>query len=92
MKDLRTTGRIALLAAVSGLAMASVAAAQDSIRFWTTEEQPERLERQEMMAAAFTDETGIAVEVIPVRGNFHLPHPQLQYFAFQGRAEVDGSL
>ncbi|WP_439649923.1 ABC transporter substrate-binding protein [Gymnodinialimonas hymeniacidonis] len=46
--------------------MASVAAAQDSIRFWTTEEQPERLERQEAMAAAFTEETGIEVEVIPV--------------------------
>lgn len=66
MTKLKKTGRIALLAAVSGLAMASVAAAQDSIRFWTTEEQPERLERQETMAAAFTEETGIAVEVIPV--------------------------
>ena len=66
MRHLKNTGRIALLAAVSGLAMASVAAAQDSIRFWTTEEQPERLERQETMAAAFTAETGIEVEVIPV--------------------------
>ena len=66
MNTLKSTGRIALLAAVSGLAMASVAAAQDSIRFWTTEEQPERLERQETMAAAFTAETGIEVEVIPV--------------------------
>ncbi|MBF9044651.1 extracellular solute-binding protein [Rhodobacterales bacterium HKCCE4037] len=66
MTTFKTTGRIALLAAVSGLAMASAAAAQDSIRFWTTEEQPERLERQEAMAAAFTEETGITVEVIPV--------------------------
>ncbi len=58
--------RVALLAAASVLAISSVASAQDSIRFWTTEEQPERLERQVAMAADFTAETGIAVEVIPV--------------------------
>ncbi|WP_245752500.1 ABC transporter substrate-binding protein [Poseidonocella pacifica] len=41
-------------------------ALSDTIRFWTTEEQPERLAKQEEMAAAFTEESGIEVEVIPV--------------------------
>jgi multiple sugar transport system substrate-binding protein len=45
--------------------MALPAVAQD-LRFWTTEEQPERLAVQQDMAAAFEEETGIAVEVIPV--------------------------
>jgi multiple sugar transport system substrate-binding protein len=62
----RTPARAALMAAASVLALTTAAAAQDSIRFWTTEEQPERLERQVAMAADFTAETGIAVEVIPV--------------------------
>ncbi|WP_224813978.1 ABC transporter substrate-binding protein [Hasllibacter sp. MH4015] len=66
MNIISKTGRVALLAAVSGLALASAAAAQDSIRFWTTEEQPERLALQEAMAADFTAESGIEVEVIPV--------------------------
>ncbi len=64
----KSTGRIALLAAASTLAFVSVAGA-DTIRFWTTEEQPERLARQEAMAADFTAETGIEVEVIPVSEN-----------------------
>jgi len=59
------TGRALLLAAASTLAL-SAAAGADTIRFWTTEEQPERLARQEAMAADFTAETGIEVEVIPV--------------------------
>ncbi len=66
MSIITKTKRTALLAAVSGLALASAAAAQDSIRFWTTEEQPERLALQEAMAADFTAESGIEVEVIPV--------------------------
>ena len=41
-------------------------ASADSLRFWTTEEQPERLAKQEEMAAAFEAETGVSVEVIPV--------------------------
>ncbi len=44
----------------------AVAVNADSIRFWTTEEQPERLARQEAMAAEFEELTGISVEVIPV--------------------------
>jgi multiple sugar transport system substrate-binding protein len=51
--------------AATALALAATAAAAD-IRFWTTEEQPERLAKQEEMAADFEEQTGIAVEVIPV--------------------------
>ncbi|KXF82305.1 ABC transporter substrate-binding protein [Enterovibrio coralii] len=38
----------------------------DTIRFWTTEEQPERLERQKAMAKDFEKASGTKVEVIPV--------------------------
>lgn len=40
-------------------------AAQD-LRFWTTEVQPDRLAKQEAMAADFEAETGISVSIIPV--------------------------
>ena len=43
----------------------SLAAAQ-SLTFWTTEEQPERIETQQAIAAAFEAETGISVAVVPV--------------------------
>ncbi len=58
-----TTTRFALGTALSLVLTTPVFA---DIRFWTTEEQPERLAKQEEMAEAFTAETGIAVEVIPV--------------------------
>ena len=51
----------ASLALVLGAATASA-----DIRFWTTEEQPDRLAKQQEMAAQFEAESGIAVEVIPV--------------------------
>ncbi|MEE4118535.1 MAG: extracellular solute-binding protein [Paracoccaceae bacterium] len=51
--------------AAMALALSAGSAAAD-IRFWTTEEQPERLAKQQEMAAVFEEETGIAVEVIPV--------------------------
>lgn len=61
------TSRVAKLSVSTAIALAiGVTAAQADIRFWTTEEQPERLVKQEEMAAAFEAETGIAVEVIPV--------------------------
>ncbi len=47
------------------VSLESTASAQ-SIRFWTTEDQPARLARQEQLAENFKAETGIAVEVIPV--------------------------
>ncbi|MGC3937353.1 ABC transporter substrate-binding protein [Roseobacter sp. EG26] len=55
---------------LSGAAMALIlstfAANAENLRFWTTEEQPERLERQEQMAADFAAASGHTVEVIPV--------------------------
>ncbi|MEO1102184.1 MAG: extracellular solute-binding protein [Pseudomonadota bacterium] len=42
------------------------AAHADTIRYWTTEEQPERLAIQQQMAKAFEEATGHTVEVIPV--------------------------
>ena len=48
------------------LPMTIAMAHADTIRFWTTEEQPERLAKQQEMAADFEKKTGTAVEVIPV--------------------------
>ena len=48
------------------LALSAMAVSADTIRFWTTEEQPERLAKQEEMAAEFEKMTGTSVEVIPV--------------------------
>ncbi|MEM6739095.1 MAG: extracellular solute-binding protein [Pseudomonadota bacterium] len=59
------TRRAHLASGAAALALIATTASAD-IRFWTTEEQPERLAKQEEMAAAFEAETGIAVEVIPV--------------------------
>ncbi|MEO1092947.1 MAG: extracellular solute-binding protein [Pseudomonadota bacterium] len=57
--------RLTALAAVAAMAMSTTAAAE-TIRFWTTEEQPERLAKQEALATAFEESNGIAVDVIPV--------------------------
>ncbi|QHQ36948.1 ABC transporter substrate-binding protein [Algicella marina] len=65
MKLSKSFGPLAL-ATVLGLGVSAVAVQAQSIRFWTTEEQPERLAKQQEMADAFREETGIAVEVIPV--------------------------
>ena len=55
---------------MSGTALAliltSSGAFAENIRFWTTEEQPERLAKQEAMAAEFEAKTGTKVDVIPV--------------------------
>ena len=48
------------------LALSAMSVQADSIRFWTTEEQPERLAKQQEMADLFKTETGTSVEVIPV--------------------------
>ncbi|MHA7776610.1 ABC transporter substrate-binding protein [Roseibium sp. M-1] len=60
----RTTFLASTIAGVLGLGM--TAAQADTLRFWTTEEQPERLAVQQEIAAAFKDKTGIDVDVIPV--------------------------
>ena len=60
----RNTARLMGTTALT-LALASTAALAE-LRFWTTEEQPERLAKQEALAAEFEAKTGVAVEVIPV--------------------------
>ena len=51
------------------VAMLAGTAQADDIRFWTTEEQPERLVKQQAMAEQFKAATGHNVEVIPVTEN-----------------------
>lgn len=41
----------------------------DTIVFWTTEEQPERIAVQEQIAERFFEETGVTVEIVPVSEN-----------------------
>ncbi len=52
-------------ATVLGAGLAASASAQN-LRFWTTEEQPDRLAKQTRMAAEFKAKTGVSVQVIPV--------------------------
>lgn len=59
------SGRLLLTSALSFAVMAGSVNAEN-IRFWTTEEQPERLAKQQEMAAQFEKATGNSVEVIPV--------------------------
>ena len=55
--------------AAIALVLSAMSASADELRFWTTEEQPERLARQEQMAADFAAASGHTVEVIPVSEN-----------------------
>lgn len=55
-----------LLMASTALVLSGGLASAETLRFWTTEEQPERLAKQEEMAAAFAATSGHTVEVIPV--------------------------
>ncbi|MEL6609153.1 MAG: extracellular solute-binding protein [Pseudomonadota bacterium] len=55
-----------LLTTTTALVLTASLASADNLRFWTTEEQPERLARQEAMAETFAAATGHTVEVIPV--------------------------
>ena len=54
----------AMSAVVSTMVMGVASA--DTIRFWTTENQPARLAKQQEMAESFKAKTGHTVEVIPV--------------------------
>jgi len=56
-------------AAATALTLSALSAQAEELRFWTTEEQPERLARQEAMADAFSAATGHTVQVIPVSEN-----------------------
>lgn len=61
MRPLMLTAATAVITTlVAGVAQA------DTIRFWTTENQPERLAKQQAMANDFNKKTGHTVEVIPV--------------------------
>ncbi|MFL4472098.1 ABC transporter substrate-binding protein [Tateyamaria armeniaca] len=53
----------------TALVLSAVSLSAEELRFWTTEEQPERLARQEAMAADFAAASGHTVEVIPVSEN-----------------------
>lgn len=60
------TKKSALAAALSLGLLMSQPAAGETLRFWTTEEQPDRLAKQEAMAAEFKSKSGVEVQVIPV--------------------------
>lgn len=64
----KTKLTLSVLAATTMLASPALAQS-DSIRFWTTEDQPERLAIQQQMATDFEAETGVSVDVIPVPEN-----------------------
>ena len=55
-----------LVGTALAIAVATSAATAQNIRFWTTEEQPDRLAKQEEMAKAFENAMGVSVDVIPV--------------------------
>jgi len=52
--------------ALAALLLSAGPAFADDLRFWTTEEQPDRLAKQQAMAAQFSAASGHTVEVIPV--------------------------
>ena len=66
MKSLRYGRLLGATTLALTAALATTAASAQTIRFWTTESQPERLERQQQMAEDFKALSGITVEVIPV--------------------------
>ena len=55
-----------LLVGALTLFLAAGAAWAEDLRFWTTEEQPDRLAKQQAMAEQFSAASGHSVEVIPV--------------------------
>jgi len=64
-KTIGLNGRLLATSALAFSLLASSAMAE-TIRFWTTEEQPDRLAKQQATAAEFEKLTGNTVEVIPV--------------------------
>ncbi len=57
---------LTMAGAVVAASLAAGPAAAQELRFWTTEEQPARVAKQQQMAAEFKAKTGIDVQVIPV--------------------------
>jgi multiple sugar transport system substrate-binding protein len=66
MKTWIRRGSQSALAILAGTFLLSGEVFAQSLRFWTTEEQPDRLAKQEQMAADFKSQTGVSVEVIPI--------------------------
>ena len=66
MKTWIRRGSQSALAILAGTFLLSGEAFAQSLRFWTTEEQPDRLAKQEQMAVDFKSQTGVSVEVIPI--------------------------
>ena len=66
MKTWIRRGSQSAFALLAGTFLLSREAFAQSLRFWTTEEQPDRLAKQEQMAADFKSQTGVSVEVIPI--------------------------
>ena len=64
--SIRKTKKSALAAVLALGMLASQPAVGADLRFWTTEEQPDRLAKQEAMAAEFKARSGVEVQVIPV--------------------------
>ncbi|MCR2818807.1 extracellular solute-binding protein [Microbacterium sp. zg.Y1090] len=64
---LAAVAALALLVGCSG-GQDQEPAAEQSVTFWTPQTTPERLAAQEAVAAAFTEETGIDVDVVPMAG------------------------
>jgi multiple sugar transport system substrate-binding protein len=66
MKLIQSLDARLLLISATALALTAGTAMSDNIRFWTTENQPDRLAKQQEMAADFSAASGHSVEVIPV--------------------------
>ena len=65
LKSTRAAGSLGPLA-LAALLLSAGPAVADDLRFWTTEEQPDRLAKQQAMAKQFAAGSGHTVEVIPV--------------------------
>ncbi len=66
LKQRMTHGIKSLFGAVAVMLLSVSVVNAESIRFWTTEEQPDRLAKQQDMAKQFKAASGTDVEVIPV--------------------------
>ena len=65
LKSIPAAGRVGPWA-LAALLLSGGPAVADDLRFWTTEEQPDRLAKQQAMAKQFASSSGHSVEVIPV--------------------------
>ncbi len=62
----RTRWTTAVAASVLLLGLGMTSAQAQELKLWSTEEQPDRLAKQQAMAKEFETKTGVAVDVIPV--------------------------